>query len=394
MNVPVTKITSQYFTKKEQLKLINLRKKLHQIPELAFEEIKTQALLEKELKKLKPHKLKRIAKTGLAAIFKGSNSEAPKIAIRGDIDGLPITENTGLSYTSKHPGKMHACGHDVHATWTLATAHLLKKSGHEGDIVFIFQPAEEIAKGAKEVIKSGVLKNCNYIIGAHVDMHFELPKIIFQEGPISANSDTFSITFTGKSSHGARPEEGVSPLPALKELLDKLPKLEKKLKSKTEPCVVSIGEIHAGSSHNICPGDVQLKGSIRSLSKKKQKKLHTELKEVCKKMAKKHGLKTKVKITTGAPAIYNDPKLVQIAKSALGPLIGKKNCKKLEKPNMGSEDFGEYLKHIPGSFFRIGAKGKKGRFIPAHNPKFYAEDDSIFIGAILLATVARTLSKT
>mgnify|MGYP001459201124 CR=1 FL=1 len=317
MNVPVTKIISQYFTKKEQLKLINLRKELHQIPELAFEEVKTQALLEKELKKLKPHKIKRIAKTGLAAIFKGSNSKAPKIAIRGDIDGLPIAEKTGVQYTSKHPGKMHACGHDIHATWTLATAHLLKKSGHEGDIVFIFQPAEEIAKGAKEVIKSGILKNCNYIIGAHVDRHFELPKIIFQEGPISANSDTFTITFKGKGSHGARPHEGHSPLPALREFLKELPKIEKKLNSRKDPCIISIGIIHSGSSHNICPEEVLIKGTIRTISSKNQDKSHNEIKKICELIKKKEVLKLKIKIEKRAPAINNNKRLIRLAKKEL-----------------------------------------------------------------------------
>ncbi len=211
-----------FFPKEVQKSLIRLRRDLHQHPELSSREKRTAQKLFEELKKLKPVELHRVAETGVIARLKGRDSQAPVVAVRGDIDALPIHEETGFEFASQNDGVMHACGHDVHATWTVGAAHLLAKEPAEGDVLIILQPAEEIARGAKAIIETGYLDEVQAIFGAHVDRRFAVGQVVADEGSVAASADMFEIELVGKGAHGARPQEGNDPVVGIAALISSL----------------------------------------------------------------------------------------------------------------------------------------------------------------------------
>ncbi|MEX2015839.1 MAG: amidohydrolase, partial [Candidatus Hydrogenedentales bacterium] len=191
--------------------LDELRQDLHRHPELSWQETKTSDRLHAALTALNPKSLQRVAKTGIVARIAGRNANAPIVAIRGDIDALPIQEDTGLPYASANAGVMHACGHDVHATWTVGAAALLAENPAMGDVLVVFQPAEEVGEGAMAVLESGALDDARVIFGAHVDRRFAVGEVVAQEGPLAASADSFEIVLTGRGAPGARPPEGRAP---------------------------------------------------------------------------------------------------------------------------------------------------------------------------------------
>ena len=186
-----------FYSKEEQDFLIQFQQDLHANPELSFEEYKTQKKIIKALEKIGVKEIREIAGTGVIARIKGTSSDAPVVAIRGDIDALPIQEDSGLAYASKNKGVMHACGHDVHASWVIAAATILMKSPPKGDVVLLFQPAEEIAKGALKMIEEGALEGVSAIIGGHVDRNYPIGQVVAHDGAIASSSDRFSITVKG-----------------------------------------------------------------------------------------------------------------------------------------------------------------------------------------------------
>lgn len=379
----------QLFPPALRRRLRELRHHLHQHPELSSQEEQTAARLHQELARLKPVALERVAGTGVVARIKGRRRNAPVIAVRGDIDALPIQEDTGLSFASQTPGVMHACGHDVHATWAVGAAHLLAARPAAGDVVVVLQPAEETGKGAEAILRSGALDGVAAIFGGHVDRHFAVGQVVADSGPLAAAADTFEIELIGSGAHGARPHEARDPIVGAGALIGALQTIVARRLNPATPAVVSIGTIHAGTAPNVIPGSVMLTGTLRAVDPDTRHLLHDEVQRIAQQTAQAHNLTARVAIELGPPPIVNTVEPVGWARRAVTTVLGAEALVPLGFLNMGGEDFACYLERMPGCFLRIGARENGGEPIPAHSPRFYAADDAVFVGAAVLAETAR-----
>ncbi len=372
--------------------LIRLRRDLHRYPELAFQEHRTAARLEQALTALRPASLQRVAGTGLAARIPGRRRDLPAVAIRGDIDALPITEETGLPYSSRTPGVMHACGHDVHATWVVGAAGLLSARPAAGDVVVLLQPAEETGKGAQAMIAAGALEQVAAIFGAHVDRRFAVGQLVAEPGPMAAASDTFEIELVGAGAHGARPQEGRDPIVAAGALIGALQTVVSRRLNPATPAVVTVGSVHAGSAPNVIPDTARLTGTLRALDAGTREDLHRAVRQIAGGVARAYGVEARVSIELGPPPLINHETAVSWARKGTEKVLGKSALVPLGSPNLAGEDFAWYLERIPGCFLRIGAREEGGDPIPAHSPRFYAAEEAIWIGAAVLAEAARVAS--
>jgi amidohydrolase len=380
------------FSETLQNKLVTVRRELHRYPELSFQEERTAARLYDEVASLHPAKIERVGKTGIVARFSGKNPAAPPVAIRADIDALPIQEATGLEFASVHAGVMHACGHDVHAAWGVGAAALIAAQPAECDVLIVFQPAEEIGKGALAVLESGVLDGVAAIVGAHVDRRFPVGTVVAQEGPLAASTDSFEIEVIGRGAHGARPQEAADPIVASAIMITALQTIVSRRLDPARAGVLTVGSIHAGNAPNIIPERAKLSGTLRAVDAETRELLKNELRIVTESVAAAHRVKAEISWDRGTPPIVNPPEAVQWAREAIRFLLGDTAIVRMETLNMAGEDFAYYLETIPGCFLRIGACEEGGQPIPSHSPLFYAAEESIFVGAAVLAETARRAS--
>jgi amidohydrolase len=379
--------------------LIALRRDLHQHPELSSREERTAGKLETALAVLEPAELFRVGGssgrpgTGVIARIRGLDPSVSPVAIRGDIDALPIQENTGLPFASRNSGVMHACGHDVHATWAVGAAHLLAAQPAAGDVIVVLQPAEETGSGAVEILRSNALDDVAAIFGAHVDRRFEVGQVVAEAGPLAASADTFDIELIGAGAHGARPHEAADPIVAAGALIGALQTIVSRRINPAHPAVVTIGTVHAGSAHNIIPGSATLSGTLRAVDPETRRLVHEELRRITESVAALHRLEVRITLELGPPPIVNPPTPASWAREAAVSVLGHEAVVPLGTLNMGGEDFAHYMERIPGCFMRVGARERGGQQIPAHSPRFYAAEESIFVGAALLAESARVASR-
>lgn len=373
-------------------RLLELRRDIHRHPELSLVEQRTADRLYEELALLNPIDLERVAGTGVMARLRGNDSDAPVVALRGDIDALPIQEQTGLPYSSQCDGVMHACGHDVHATWTVGAAHLLSQQPARGDVVFLLQPGEETGRGALAVLETGRLDGIAAIFGAHVDRRFPVGQVVAQSGPLAAAADSFSVELRGRGSHAARPHEGDDPIVGTGALISALQTIVSRRLSPGTPGVISLGMVRAGTAPNVIPDTACLEGTIRSCDPETRERLHGEVERVVKRIAEAYGLQARLDVALGPPPIVNAERPVEWARRAVVSLLGEDALVRLDSYNMGGEDFAYYLDRLTGCFLRIGAREEGGEFIAAHTSRFYAADPSIFVGAAVLAETARVAS--
>lgn len=373
--------------------LIALRRDLHRHPELSWAEEGTAQRLTKALQAFGVADVTRVARTGLIARVPGRTRGGPVIGVRGDIDALPITEATNLDFASETPGVMHACGHDVHASWAVGAARLLIEHPAERDVLIILQPAEEVGEGAQAILASGALDAMQMIFGGHVDRRFEVGQVVAQAGPLAASTDTFTITLTGAGAHGARPHESSDPIVGAAALIGALQTLVSRRLDPAEPGVVTVGTIAAGSASNIIPERAELSGTIRATSAIARTLLTTELRRMAEAIATTYGLTAVVDISGGTAPIVNPPGAAEIAREAVSSVLGASALVPLGTTNMGGEDFAAYMERIPGCFMRIGAREPGGGTIAAHSSGFYAAEGALFVGAAVLAEAARVASR-
>jgi hippurate hydrolase len=375
------------------LQLSSLRRDLHRNPELSWQEHRTADLLGATLAEIGVTDVKRVAGTGLVARIPGLDHAALVVALRGDIDALPILEDTGLAFASTNSGVMHACGHDVHATWAIAAAQLLLNTPARGDVLVVFQPAEEVGEGARAILETGALDSVSAIFGGHVDRRFQVGQVVAQEGALAASTDTFRITISGAGSHGARPHESHDPIVGAAALVGALQTIVSRRLDPAQPGVITVGTINAGTAANIIPDSVQLSGTIRATTNETRTLLTGELRRMSTAIADTYGLSATVTLSGGTPPIVNPPTTVEWAREAVTHVLGADALAPLGTTNMGGEDFAEYMQNIPGCFMRIGARELGGRVIAAHSPSYYASEGALFIGAAVLAESARVASK-
>jgi len=375
-----------------EARLVDLRRSIHREPELAFKETRTADKLEAALKASGVHDVRRVAGTAVIGRIPGTVKRAPVVAVRGDIDALPITEETGLPFASEHAGVMHACGHDVHATWAVGAAALLAARPASGDVLVVLQPAEEIGRGAAAVLESGALDGVAAIFGGHVDRRFELGQVVADVGPLAASADTFEIELVGQGAHAARPHEARDPIVAAAALVTAIQTIVARRLNPATPGVVTVGQISAGNAPNVIPDRASLKGTIRAVDAASRKLMLAELHHLAKSVGEAHGVRATVVVPEGTPPLVNPETATTWGREAVTRVLGKDALVPLGFLNLAGEDFAFYLERIPGCFLRIGAREPGGKAIPAHSPQFYAAEQSIFVGAAVLAECARIAS--
>ena len=369
-----------------------LRRDLHQHPELAFHETRSAALLEKELNAMGAVQVTRVAGTGVVARIRGRTRGAPVVAVRGDIDALPIQEATGLPYTSVNAGVMHACGHDVHATWAIGAARLLAEDPATGDVLVVLQPAEETGEGAAAVLASGALDEARAIFGGHVDRRFVVGEVVAQTGSLAASADTFEIVLNGHGAHGARPHESADPVVCAAQIIMALQTIVARRVNPAIPAVVTVATMQAGTAQNIIPEQAALGGTLRAVDTHTRLLLDTSVRQLAEGIAAANGLTATVKMSLGPPPIVNPERPVEWARAAVTSLLGAEALVPLGITNMAGEDFAYYMERLPGCFMRIGARLADEPVIAAHTPQFHAAEESVFVGAAVLAETARVAS--
>ncbi len=367
--------------------LIDIRRRLHAHPELAYQEYRTSALIAEELEKLGLPYQTGLAKTGVVAEL---GQDGPLVALRADMDALPLSEETGLPFASRIPGVMHACGHDGHVAMLLGAAYLLKENPPPGRVRLIFQPAEEKGAGALAMIKEGVLEGVSFIFGGHIDRHFRVSEIAVNEGLICAFTDTFKVRITGKGGHAAWPHEAVDTVVCGALLVMNLQTIISREINPAHPSVITVGRFQAGTAHNVIAEEALLEGTIRSTDPKVRERIIKSIKRMAQGLAHLYRARLEVEIKEGYPPVINDAEAAKIAKQAAVAVVGEKGLCQQPHPSLGGEDFAFYLKHVPGCFVRFGAVKQGLENVPAHSPKFDFDEAVLPIGAKFLAEVAKT----
>ncbi len=372
--------------------MVSIRRRIHQYPELAFEEYKTSKLVAQTLKSLNLKVEAGIAKTGVVGIIEGkAKGKAKVVALRADMDALPIQEQTNLPYASKVPGKMHACGHDSHTAMVLGSAMILNelKEQFSGIVKFIFQPSEEKNPGgASLMIKDGVLDNprVDLIFGLHVRPDAEPGKVFIKDGPLMASSDEIYIKIKGKGGHGARPHFATDPIVIASEIVLALQKITSRFFDPIEPRVLTIGSIHAGTATNIIPDEATISGTLRTMNEEWRKKAWKLIEKVARGIASTYGADCEVKISKGYPVLINDLEATKFAREKAIELLGKNKVFEA-RPVMGAEDFAYYLQKVPGCFIWLGAGSKNSKH-DIHSSKFTINEEAMKFGSSFLAYLA------
>ena len=266
-------------------RLVTLRRELHRHPELSFAERDTTARLVEALGDVGVSDVRRIGETGAVARVPGRTRSAPVVALRGDIDALPIQEATGLPFASTVPGVMHACGHDIHASWAVGAAALLAADPADGDVLIVLQPAEEVGQGALAVLESGAIDDARAIFGGHVDRRFTVGQVVADDGPLAASADTFTIEIIGAGAHAARPHEARDPIVALAAVVSALQLIVSRRLNPATPGVITVGTINAGTASNIIPDRARATGTIRAVDSESRALMHEELRRVTESIA-------------------------------------------------------------------------------------------------------------
>lgn len=375
------------------LDVIAMRRHLHQHPELSFAEHKTQAFVEQKLLE-KGIEFKRIAKTGLVAIIKGEKTQKDKvIALRGDMDALPIVEENAHEYVSQNPGVMHACGHDVHTSSLLGTAFILNalKAEFSGTIKLLFQPGEEkLPGGASIMIEEGALQNPapTAIFGQHVYPDLEVGKLGFKPEQYMAACDEIYIDIIGKGGHGALPHKTVDPILVASHVVIALQSIVSRNRKPDMPSVLSIGKFIGEGATNIIPDKVHLEGTFRSFDEEWRMEAHDLIKRVAEQTAESFGAKAIVDVQKGYPFVYNDPELTSSAKQAAIEYVGAENVVDLEL-RMTGEDFAYYSQAMPGTFYRLGTRNEaKGITNALHTSRFDVDEESLKLSVGFMAYLA------
>lgn len=366
--------------------LIEIRKYFHQHPELGLEEFKTSKKIY-ELLTSWGVEAEYLSETGVVGIIKGDNP-GKTIALRADIDALPIEEMTGLEFSSKHKHKMHACGHDGHITICLGAAKILSKYKEKlnGNVKFIFQPAEEGPGGAEMLIEKGVLKNpdVDAILGLHIWP--ELPKnsIGITGGPIMAAADRFDIEVIGKGGHGAIPQLSVDPIYAASQLVTTLQSIVSRETSPLDSIVLSNCTFHGGDAFNIIPNNVKISGTTRYHNPDFSETLPKRMEEIVKGVCSTMRCDYEFKYSHWYPVTLNDKDFSKFFKDSAKDVLGDDNVVEIEKPSMGAEDFSFFLEKTPGTYFFLGTRDEEnGLDKPIHHPEYYFSEDILPTGVEL-----------
>ena len=369
--------------------LIEWRRDFHMHPEIGFELHRTSKIVADELEKMGYRVKRRVGKTGVVAEI----GEGGKIvAIRADMDALPILEQNEYEYVSQNQGAMHACGHDSHTAMALGAALLLSKEKLPGRVRFLFQPCEETAdeegkSGAQRMSAEGAMDGVDYIIAQHVDPQKPVGTIGINAGPNSGGIDSWYAAITGKGGHGAHPDKTIDPFYLLAHVILALNGIVSRRLNPFEPAAISIGSINGGFTENVIPDRVKLTGTLRFTSMEVQQQIHIEIKRAFD-VAKALGGDYELRFEIGGPPMINDKMVSDIIEKTGRDLLGEANVHEIEK-TLGAEDFGEFLKHAPGAMFTLGTQKKGHEEYLLHHPKFDIDERAMPVGTAMLVETAK-----
>jgi amidohydrolase len=374
--------------------VIATRRQMHRFPELSNEEVETTALLRRELTNAGLTDIRPVGRTGVVIDVQGS-SPGRTVAVRADIDALPVTEQTQLPFASETRGVMHACGHDVHAATVLAVALAVqrKRDSLPGTLRFIFQPAEEREPlGARAVIAGGFLEGVSAIVALHVSPDFDTGTVALRPGTAMASSDEFEIVVRGRSSHAGWPNVGRDAIATLAAIIQESQKIVSRRMDPRTPLVINFGKIVGGNAANVVADEARAEGTIRTLDEGSRAEAHRLLHEIVGHVSRAHASEGTVEIATGEPVLHNDPVVTEVFGSTARRLLGDSNVRELELPTMNSEDFAFYSHVVPAAMIWQGTRNEEEGFTyPLHHPRFAVDEDVMSIGAEILLATARAL---
>ncbi|WP_456384449.1 M20 metallopeptidase family protein [Desulfolithobacter sp.] len=366
-----------------------IRRTLHRYPELAYQEKRTAKYIGEELDRLGVNWRGGFASTGIVAEI-GREGESPCVALRADMDALPITEETGLSFASTRPGIMHACGHDGHVAMLLGAAALLRDQQLSGCVRLLFQPAEESGNGAARMIDDGALDNVDMIFGGHIDTHYPVGRFTVDSGLVCSYTDPFVIRIYGQGGHAARPHEAVDSVVVASNLVMSLQTLISRQIDPAQAAVITVGRVVAGTVHNVIAEHALLEGTIRSAHPGTRERILSGMQRVIQGFGEMCNARIEIEFFGHLPAVINDEEAASIAGFAAGRVVGTDNVISQGRPSLGGEDFAFYQQRIPGCLVRFGAACATGEAGPAHSSRFDFDEFVLSHGAAWLADVART----
>ena len=372
-----------------QRRMVALRRDLHQRPELAHDEHLTAARVLEELDGLGLTVRSGVAGTGIVAELPGARP-GPAIALRADMDALPIAEATGLPFASVHPGVMHACGHDGHSAMLLGAALLLLEGPPPPlPVRLIWQPAEELGAGALAMREAGALDGVAAIFGGHVDNRYPAGTIVVSEGAVNASTDGFRLTVRGRGGHAARPHETLDAVVVGAALVSALQTVVAREIDPAQPAVLSVCSFHAGRAPNVIAESAVLEGTLRALDPAVRGQLRAALGRVASGVAAAMGASVEVTLLAGTPPVINTAPMAALAATVATHAVGARRVLPLRGANLGGEDFGWYLERVPGAFVRFGAGTPGVEPQPAHSCRFDLDEGCLAAGALWMAGVAR-----
>ncbi|MBK4732161.1 amidohydrolase [Oxynema sp. CENA135] len=371
-------------------RLIEIRRHFHAHPELSGEEYQTAAYIAGVLSSCGLQVREGIGKTGVVGDLPGEGGDRHLLAIRTDMDALPIPERTGLEYASRNDGVMHACGHDLHATLGLGTAMVLSGLSEKlpGTVRFLFQPAEEIAQGAGWMVADGVMEGVTGILGVHVFPTIPAGSVGIRHGVLTAAADRLEITILGESGHGARPHEAIDAIWVAAQVVTSLQQAIARTHNPLHPVVLTIGQISGGRAPNAIADCVKLVGTVRSLYPDTHANLPQWIENIVAHICATYGARYEIDYERGVPSVHNDPMLTQIVELAAQESLGSDRVVYLTEPSLGAEDFSVYLEQAPGTMFRLGVGHPDRTNYPLHHPQFEIDESAIVTGVVTLASAA------
>ena len=376
----------------QHAELVNIRRHLHENPELGFEEVATAQYIADYLAGLGLEVTRQVAKTGVVALIRGA-WPGKTVAIRADMDALPIQELNEVPYKSKHPGKMHACGHDAHVAAAIGAARILWELRDQinGNVKFIFQPAEEAPGGAEPMIAAGVLENptVDAIIGGHVWGGLESGIIEVMSGPTMASSDIIRLKIIGKGGHAAQPHTTIDPIVIASEIVGALQKLVSRQTDPFESVVISICSFHAGDVFNVIPHSAYLEGAVRTLNNELRQELPQKIEKIIKGITEPYGATYELDYYLGYPVTVNDPGVTETVRRAAISVLGADKVRVAARASMGGEDYAYFLNKVPGTYIRIGTRNpEKGICQEMHHPRFDIDEAVLELIPVVYAQAA------
>jgi amidohydrolase len=368
-------------------RLTEIRRHLHSHPELSGQEYQTAAYVAGVLSSSGLQVQELVGKTGVLAELAGRGEDDRLLAIRTDMDALPIQERTGLEFASRQPGIMHACGHDVHTTVGLGTAMVLSQLGIPlpGNVRFIFQPAEETAQGASWMVRDGVMEGVNSIFSVHVFPTIPAGSVGIRYGALTAAADDLEITIIGESGHGARPHEAIDAIWIASQVVTTLQQAISRTQNPLRPVVLTIGQIQGGRAPNVIADQVHMRGTVRSLHPETSAALPHWIEQIVSSVCQSYGARYEMHYRRGVPSVQNDLQLTQLTEAAASEAWGSDRVQILLEPSLGAEDFSLYLDHAPGTMFRLGVAFADKPNYPLHHPQFHVDETAIVTGVVTMA---------